>query len=128
MVFEATYLVAVLTPGHASAWCGQYEAQISKVLRPNNKSNGMFICLLRTVPRIASEYGADQPPYAKPPLVSSSGPPGACMTPSMEICSSTMTLLMTEFLQSPTCQRCLVRLPSSQDYVFKFERIRKRVP
>src|SRR4030066_2516407 len=66
MVFEATYLVAVLTPGHASPWCGQYGAQISKVLRPNHRSNGMFICLLRTVPRIASEYGAVPPPYAKP--------------------------------------------------------------
>src|SRR4030066_206903 len=99
MVFEATYLVAVLTPGHASACCGQYGAQISKVLRPNNRSNGMFICLLRSVPRIASEYGAIHPPYAKPPLVSSSGPPGACMTPSREICSSTITFLMTAFLQ-----------------------------
>src|SRR5512145_981592 len=99
MVFEATYLVAVLAPGHASTCCGQYGAQISKVLRPNNRSNGMFICLLRAAPRIASEYGAIHPPYAKPPLVSSSGPPGACMTPSMEICSSTITFLMTESLQ-----------------------------
>ena len=31
----------------------------------------------RQAPRIASEYGAIHPPYAKPPLVSSSGPPGA---------------------------------------------------
>src|SRR5581483_9389327 len=99
MVFEATYLVAALTPGHASACWGQYAAQISKVLRPNNRSNGRFICLLRSVPRISSEYGAVHPPYAKPPLVSSSGPPGACITPSMEICSSTSTFLMTEFLQ-----------------------------
>src|SRR5512147_1524061 len=99
MVREATYLVAALTPGHASAWYGQYGAQISKVLRPNSRSNGMFICLLRSVPRIASEYGAIQPPYAKPPLVSSSGPPGACMTPSREICSSAITFLMTAFLQ-----------------------------
>src|SRR5512141_2220870 len=99
MVFEATYLVAELTPGHASACCGQYGAHISKVLRPNNRSNGMFICRLRTVPRVASEYGAIHPPYAKPPLVSSSGPPGACMTPSRVMCSSTITLLMTEFLQ-----------------------------
>src|SRR5512141_821984 len=99
MVLEATYLVAVLTPGHASACCGQYGAQISKVLRPNNRSNGRFICLLRAVPRISSEYGAIHPPCANPPLVSSSGPPGACMTPSMEICSSTITFLMTEFRQ-----------------------------
>ena len=50
MVFEATYLVAVLTPGHMSACCGQNGAQISKVLRPNNRSNGRFICLFMTVP------------------------------------------------------------------------------
>src|SRR6266508_4635810 len=98
MVFEATYLVAVLTPGHASACCSQYGAQISKVLRPNSRSNGMFICLLRIVPRIASEYGLIHPPYAKPPLVSSSGPPGACMTPSREICSSTIIFLMVNLL------------------------------
>src|SRR6266496_5626934 len=99
MVFEATYLVAGLTPGHMSAWCGQYGAQISKVLRPNNRSNGMFICLFMTVPRTSSEYGAIHPPYAKPPLVSSSGPPGDCMTPSRETKESTITFLMTEFLQ-----------------------------
>src|SRR6187431_3347541 len=99
MVFDATYLVAVLAPGHSSACLGQYDAQMSKVLRPNNRSNGEFICFLRAVPRISSEYGPDHPPYAKPLLVSSSGPPGACMTPSMEICSSTIIFLITEFLQ-----------------------------
>src|SRR5687768_12270988 len=98
LVFEATYLVAVLTPGHSSACCGQNGSQMSKVMRPNNKSNGMFICLLRAVPRTSSEYGAIHPPYAKPPLVSSSGPPGACMTPSMEICSSTVSFLMSILL------------------------------
>src|SRR5512142_1617107 len=99
MVLEATYLVAESTPGQSSACWGQYDAQISKVLRPNNRSNGMFICLPRTVSRIGSEYGLVHPPYAKPPLGSSSGPPGACMTPSREICSSTITFLMTDFLQ-----------------------------
>src|SRR5215210_3374558 len=98
MVFEATYLVAVLTPGHSSACCGQCCAQISKVLRPTNRSNGMFIFLLRTVPRISSAYGLIHPPCAKPPLVSSSGPPGACMTPSREICSSTLSFLMVILL------------------------------
>ena len=29
-----------------------------------------------------SKYGIDQPPWRNPPLVSSSGPPGACTTPS----------------------------------------------
>src|SRR5215469_9938937 len=99
MVFEATYFVAGLTPGQMSACCGQYAAQISKVLRPNNRSNGMFICLFMTVPVTSSAYGAVHPPYAKPPLVSSSGPPGACMTPSRETNSRTITFLMTSILQ-----------------------------
>src|ERR1700736_2880598 len=107
MVCEATYLVAGLTPGHMSAWCGQYGAQISKVLRPNNRSNGMFICLFMTVPRTSSEYGATPPPYAKPPLVSSSGPPPACMTPSRVMNSSTTTFLMTKFLQHLVLMTCL---------------------
>src|SRR5258708_15803619 len=100
MVFEATYLVAALTPGHSSARCGQYGAQISKVLRPNNRSNGMFICLFMTVPRTSSEYGTIHPPYAKPPLVSSSGLPGDCMTPSREEKESKITFLMAEVLQN----------------------------
>src|SRR5215467_8718207 len=99
MVFETTYLVAVLTPGHSSVCFGQKGAQISKVLRPNNRSNGMLICLFMTVPITSSEYGACHPPYAKPPLVSSSGPPPACMTPSRDMNWSTITFLMTEFLQ-----------------------------
>src|SRR5579859_16534 len=99
MVFEATYLVAGLTPGQMSAWCGQNGNQISKVLRPNNRSNGMFICLFMVAPRTSSEKGACHPPYAKPPLVSSSGPPPACMTPSRVINSSTITFLMTKLLQ-----------------------------
>src|SRR6266568_3311425 len=99
MVFEATYLVAVLTAGHMSLCCGQNRAQMSKVLRPINKSNGMFICFLMAVERTGSECGLVHPPYAKPPLVSSSGPPGACMTPSRDTNSSTLTFLMTEFLR-----------------------------
>src|SRR6266436_10118750 len=99
MVFEATYLVAVLTAGHMSLCWGQKFAQMSKVLRPINKSNGMFICFLMAVEETGSECGLIHPPYAKPPLVSSSGPPGACMTPSRETNSSTLTFLMTDFLR-----------------------------
>src|SRR5206468_12724997 len=32
--------------------------------------------------RRSSQYFTDQPPWANPPLGSSSGPPGACITPS----------------------------------------------
>jgi hypothetical protein len=70
-----------------------------KGLRPINKSNGMFICFLTAVEETGSEYGLVHPPCAKPPLVSSLGPPGAWMTPSRETNSSTFTFLMTEFLR-----------------------------
>src|SRR5262245_38512200 len=99
MVFDATYLVAVLTAGQMSLCCGQYGAQMSKVFRPINKSNGMFICFLIAVERTGSECGVICRPYAKPLLVASSGPHGACMTPSSETNSSTLTFLMTEFLR-----------------------------
>src|SRR5467141_171493 len=98
MVFEATYLVAVLTPGQKSLCCGQNRAQSSKVFRPISKSNGMFICFLIAVEETGSECGPIHPPYAKPSLVSSSGPPGACMTPSRETNSSTLIFLMTALL------------------------------
>src|SRR5579862_3998010 len=99
MVFEATYLVAVLTAGQMSPCCGQNFAQMSKVFRPSNKSNGIFICFVMAVELTVSECGFIQPPNSKPPLVSSSGPPGACMTPSRETNSSTFTFLITEFLR-----------------------------
>src|SRR5882672_9433941 len=99
MVFEATYLVAVLTPGHMSLCCGQNPAQSSKVLRPSNKSNGMFICFFAAAPETGSRYGRIHHggPYA--PLVSSSGPPGASMTPSRETNSITLIFLILKFLR-----------------------------
>src|SRR5215467_15136448 len=99
MVFEATYLVAVLTAGQMSLCCGQNCAQMSKVFRPSNKSNGIFICFVMAVELTVSECGLIHPPHSKPPLVSSSGPPGACMTPSRETNSSTLTFLMAGFLR-----------------------------
>src|SRR4029434_7427629 len=99
MVFEATYLVAVLTPGQMSPCCGQNAAQISKVLRPSNRSIGISNILFTAAPIASSSKGADHPPYLKPSLVSSSGPPPACMTPSRVMCSSTVILLMFEFLR-----------------------------
>src|SRR5688572_4541886 len=97
-VFEATYLVAVITSGHASAFWGQNGSQMSNVTRPNNKSNDEFICFFRASPILLSEYALIHPPYLKPLLVSSSGPPGAWITPSMEICSSTIIFLMLTLL------------------------------
>src|SRR5678815_511509 len=82
MVFEATYLVAVLTLGQMSPCCGQNAAQISKVLRPSNRSIGISNIFFTAAPIASSSKGTCHPPFAKPLLVSSSGPPPACMTPS----------------------------------------------
>src|ERR1700688_3900591 len=71
----------------------QNRDQSSKVLRPSNKSNGFFIAFFTAAEEPASAFALIQ---AGGPLVSSSGPPGACMTPSREINSSTLTFLMTE--------------------------------
>src|SRR5688572_8042835 len=46
------------------------------------------------------QYGCVQPPWAKPPSVSSSAPPGACMTPSNETNSDTTILRMVISLLS----------------------------
>ena len=90
MVFEAAYLVAVLTAGHMSLCCGQNVAQSSKVPRPSDKSNGIFISFCTAAEQTASECALIQ---AGGPLVSSSGSPGAGMTPSREINSATMIFL-----------------------------------
>ena len=63
MVFEATYLDAVWTADQMSLCCGQCGAQMANVLRPINKSNGMFICFLMAVGRTGSERGLIHPPY-----------------------------------------------------------------
>src|SRR5437762_673161 len=65
MVFEATYLVAVLAAGHISLCCGQNGAQMSKVLRPSNKSNGMFICFFMAAEETGSECGTCPPAIRK---------------------------------------------------------------
>jgi hypothetical protein len=99
MVFEATYLVAVLTAGQISLCCGQNGAQRSKVFALATSHTACSSAFLWPLKQQGSECGLIHPPYAKPPLVSSSGPPGACMTRSRETNSSTLTFLTTEFLR-----------------------------
>src|SRR5215469_13277607 len=91
IVFEATYLVAVLTAGQISLCCGQNFAQMSKVLRPINRSNGMFICFFMVAP----ETGV-HPPYRKPHWYLPPAP-GACWTPSREKNSSTLLDFIVPF-------------------------------
>src|SRR3990172_13036887 len=93
MVLDMTYFVTSLIPGQKSACSGQYEAKISNVFLPKRRSAG-FVCFSMTLSTTSSKYGALQPPYLKPPNVSSSGPPGACTTPSNVINDKTIIFLM----------------------------------
>src|SRR5437773_5597834 len=107
-VLEATYFVALLMPGPSSSCCGQYDANISNVFLPNNRSNGLPICSVIILPRNSSKYGTVHPPYLKPPLSSSPGPPGACITPSRVIKVRTIIFLIKySFLKCQPGEACL---------------------
>src|SRR5437899_2611562 len=79
---------------------------MSYVFLPRSRSNGCPICSVMTFPRKSSKYPTDHPPYLKPPLSSSPGPPGACITPSSVMNDNTMSFRMS---QPPYCS-CPSRL------------------
>src|SRR5690606_8715100 len=60
---------------------------------PSSRSNGSAIMPMIASPVSLLAYGALQPPCLNPPLGSSSGPPGACITPSSETCALTISIL-----------------------------------
>src|SRR5258706_13812150 len=64
-VFEATYFVASFI---GLSWWGQYDANISNVFLPNNRSNGLLICSVIVCPRKSSKYGTVHPPSVELPL------------------------------------------------------------
>src|SRR5438552_12093900 len=68
---------------------------MSYVFLPRSISNGCPICSVMTFPIKSSKYPTDHPPYLKPPLSSSPGPPGACITPSSVMNDKTMSFLMS---------------------------------
>src|SRR5215211_8911220 len=62
---------------------GQAPAMTSHVRRPNSNASVRSMTSPMTAPiESGSKNGADQPPCWNSPSVSSSGPPGACTTPS----------------------------------------------
>src|SRR3989344_4627894 len=92
--FEATYFVILLICGHPSVCLGQYEANISKVFLPRRRSYFPAISFAINFPKKSKKKGALPPPYLKSPEVSSSGPPGACITPSSVIKVNTIIFLI----------------------------------
>src|SRR5439155_15822358 len=90
-----TYFVARLMASPVgSVAFGQKPAKMSYVFRPRSRSKGWPICSPIAWPTASSKRGIDHPPYLKPPLESSSGPPGACITPSSVTNVRTISFLM----------------------------------
>src|SRR5438105_212662 len=91
---------------------------MSYVFRPRSRSKGWPICLPIAWPTASSKRGIDHPPYLKPTLESSSGPPGACITPSSVTNVRTINFLMLylSLLVRNACQsrlRCRGKLIGS---------------
>jgi len=86
IVVETTYLGSVFsrdaTGSSLSGKLGQLPAKISYVRRPSRKQSALPNASLITSPMSSLKYGKPHPPCSNPPSRSSSGPPGACMTPS----------------------------------------------
>src|SRR5262245_34655810 len=71
---------------------------MSNVLRPNRNALAWLLSPVTNSPTAGSGNGACQPPWVKLPLGSSSGPPGACITPSRvrNVCTVSFMSVQTE--------------------------------
>src|SRR4029077_13520686 len=106
-VAEATYLgsaFSLLATGSlGSVTFGQWLAKIWYVRRPSRNALACSNHPDTATPKSWSPNGNDQPPYSKLPSRSSSGPPGACMTPSRvrKVCR------VSRIVVSPCLPQCL---------------------
>src|SRR6266705_5715993 len=97
-VRDATYFRMLFsfdaTGSFGSVTRGQCAAKISYVLRPSSSASGCSVCSTMSLPIMSSQYLTDHPPCSKPPSRSSSGPPPACITPSIVRKVPTTSFLM----------------------------------
>src|SRR3954452_17671158 len=101
-VRDATYLCMLFirsVNGFSGSAVGQYDAKMSYVLRPSSIASECSYQPAMAVPTSSSATGFCQPPCSKPLSASSSGPPGACMTPSSVRNVQTMILRMVRSLR-----------------------------
>src|ERR1700761_1453363 len=99
-VRDATYFgISFIRSANASpARSGQAAAIPCQVRRPKSSASVSAIPSPTAGPMVSgSKYGIDQPPWPNPPSVSSSGPPGACTTPS-RLMKSLTTMRMCDAL------------------------------
>src|SRR6185312_16154158 len=84
---------------------------ICQVLRPSNNASVWLIASKKCAPMSSCQNGPVHPPCVKPPSVSSSAPPGACMTLSNDTNSAT-----TIFRTVPSVQNRFTFHPMYHQY------------
>src|SRR5215813_9281771 len=77
---------------------------------------------------VSSQWFTAHPPCVNPPVGSSSGPPGACVTPSTVTNIGAMRLLMGDLLQLPACRRVLDRAVGPNSSTAQGETGKKQAP
>src|SRR5690606_32757837 len=90
-------LSAMADSSAGSVDLGQEAAKISYVLRPRRNAPALVVHSVMISTSLSSKYGTSQPPWRKSLSRSSSGPPGACITPS-----SVRNVPTTIFLMLPS--------------------------
>src|SRR5437588_2042109 len=96
-VVETTYLgmLFMRSPNGSPAGMGSNAPPwICQVLRPSSSASLWLISSKKCAPMSSCQNGQVHPPWVKPPSVSSSAPPGACMTLSNDINSETTIFRM----------------------------------
>src|SRR6478609_7784977 len=89
---------------------------MSYVVRPKSTSSVSANQVSTTAPKSSSTNGTTQPPCSNPPVRSSSGPPGPCMTPSRlrNVCKvSFMSVSLSVLMDSPAAD--LIYSTNEQD-------------
>src|SRR5207244_7613764 len=97
------------TSAPGSVGRGQCAAKISYVFRPSTNARGRPMTSSTSLPIGSPQCPTDQPPWVTPPLRSSSGPPGACITPS------SVTNVVTLSLLTPTSSHAAPQTHGSTD-------------
>src|SRR5258707_15513094 len=102
-VVETTYfgVLFMASPKGSPAGIGSNAPPwICQVLRPRSSASVRPISSKKCAPMSSCQYGPVHPPWVKPPSVSSSAPPGACMTLSNDTNSETTMFRMISSISS----------------------------
>src|SRR3989440_10661282 len=125
-VVETTYfgMVYMTSPkGPPAGGASNAPPWICHVLRPRSSASLWLMASKKCAPMSSCQNGHVHPPWVKPPSVSSSAPPGACMTLSNDTNSDTTMFRMIISVSNNNSRLSIVELTlRSQTVRFGVER------